>query len=122
MLSRFLRKAQGSQWSTREMVVADLIRAVARIPRTELPDGAARDALIEAIRCGEVIGVYTPHACHRYNIELAGMPRGIDPRITAAQWRAWWDAGKHPTDAHVAERRAEQLQARLELQGDLTHE
>lgn len=92
--------------------VASLLEALERITRAELPDGAAREALAEAIRCGEVIGVYTPTSHTRHTIELAYLPRDIDPRTTAKQWATWWNAGKSPTTEHLAEQRAIQAQAR----------
>ncbi len=108
MLARFLNRRQDAD------EIAELIAAVGRISRAELPDPAARAALIAAVRAGQVIGVYTP-AGHqdRHTIELAHMPRDIDPRTTCAQWCAWWRAGKHPTAEHLAAQRTEQLRARL---------
>lgn len=116
MVNRIFRRRQ-LQFKPAEVAIAELIATINQIPRDELPDGPAREALVEAVRVGEVIGVYKPHTFMLYNIELAGVPRDIDPRVSCVDWRAWWDAGKNPTAAHIAERRAAQLQARLELQG-----
>lgn len=52
----------------REQLLADL----ERVSRDELPDGAARDALAEAIRCGEVDALYRPLGYRYHNATLAG--------------------------------------------------
>lgn len=113
MLRRFLHKPQ-AQWSTRDQVVAELVRVAERIPTDELPDADARQALIEAIRAGQVIGVYTPRSYARHNIELAGCPRDMDPRISAEQFTAYWRAGRtgaSVVEQHIATQRAMQRQA-----------
>lgn len=92
--------------------IAELLAAVKRIPRSELPNGAARDALIEAIRCGEVDACYTPIGHTYHNVTLAGLPRDVDPRITVAQWSQWWDAGKSPSDELLAREREAQARGR----------
>lgn len=108
MLARIFNRRQDAD------EVAELVAAVGHISTGELPDPAARAALVAAVRAGDIIGVYTPIGyTDRHTIELAHMPRDIDPRTTCAQWCAWWQSGKHPTAEHLAEQRRQQLQARL---------
>ena len=67
--------------------IAALLDAARGIPQEELPDAAAREALLAAIRLGKVIGVYRPFGSPRHNIELAG-PRDVELRINCAEWIA----------------------------------
>jgi hypothetical protein len=67
--------------------IAALLDAARGIPQEEMPDAAARDALLVAIRAGRVIGVYRPFGSTRHNIELAG-PRDVELRISCAEWAA----------------------------------
>ncbi len=108
MLARFTHRRQSADEH------AELERAVQRISQSELPDAAARSALVAAVRAGEVIGVYVPAGYQdRHTIELGHLPPDMDPRTTCAQWCAWWRAGKQPTAEHLAEQRTQQLRAQL---------
>lgn len=82
---------------------AALLTFLASVSRDELPDGPARAALEEAIRAGEVDGLYRPFGYRYHNVTLAGLPPYIDPRVKLAKWRAWWDAGLSPEDEALAE-------------------
>ena len=65
--------------------IVALLEAARGIPQDELPDAAAREALLAAIRSGKVIGIYRPFGSTRHNIELAG-PRTEELRISCAEW------------------------------------
>lgn len=107
MIRRLLTWAQGASTTQDTAVeIVELLATLAAIPQSELPDGAARDALIEAIRCGEVDGLYRPVARPHHNVTLAHLPADVDPRITVAQWAQWWRDGKNPRDELLAEHTA----------------
>jgi len=66
------------------------LRELNAVPRSELPDGPARDALAEAIRAGAVIDVYRPASRDWHVLELAHTHRGGDPRRTIVEWITAW--------------------------------
>lgn len=68
--------------------IAELLAAVDRIPRVELYDWIARAALLEAIRAGEVIGIYKPFGSILHNIELRHDLIAGDPRLSCDEWTA----------------------------------
>ena len=106
MLARFLNRRQSAEHN-------ELVAAVQRISQSELPDPAARAALVTAVRAGEIDNVYTPVGHDRHTVALAHLPPDVDPRTSLARWVTWWRAGKHPTTEHLAAQLVEQLQARL---------
>ena len=107
MLTRFLSRRQGADEHS------ELERAVGRISRAELPDSAARAALVAAVRAGDVDNIYTPVGQSYHTVALAHLPPDMDPRTTLARWVAWWRAGKNPNAEHLAAQRTQQLRARL---------
>jgi hypothetical protein len=74
--------------------IAYLLAILARIPRREMPDGAARRALAEAIRAGRVDNLYRPACADYWNIAWRDRPAWVDPRQRLS--------------AYVAEQSAEQ--------------
>lgn len=75
--------------------VAALLAELARIPDRWTP-GATRAALAEAIRTGEVDGLYKPLGASWWNVTLTGLAPTVDPRMPLTEWCAAWQAGKSP--------------------------
>lgn len=119
MLPKSLARRQATSEihdTTMAATIAQLLAAVAAIPRDELPDGDARQALADAVRAGDVIGVYKPHTYPLHNIELRDVPRDIDPRVSCADWQRWFLGGLDPAEATIAEQRARQAAAQVTAQ------
>jgi len=119
MLPRFQHKTQAQ--NAEEAAIAELLAAVAAIPRDELPDGDARQALSAAVRAGAVIGVYRALGFPLHNIELRDVPRDIDPRASCADWQRWTHAGVDPAAATTAEQRARQSTAQAARGAEQSH-
>lgn len=79
--------------------IAELLAAVDRMPRVELYDWIARAALLEAIRAGEVIGIYKPFGSILHNIELRHDLIAGDPRLSAEEWEARCHVNQTSTEA-----------------------
>lgn len=123
MLRRFTRRAAPHGAPPDDTISADvsyLLNELARVPRAELPDGAAREALAAAIRRGEIDGCYRPFGATQHNLTWAHLAPTLDPRVTIAQWLDWWRAGKDPIAERIAEQCARQAQAAAahDAQGD----
>lgn len=69
----------------------EVVRVLAEldaVPRDELPDGGARNALAEAIRAGAVSDIYRQTRTSHHLIELAWV--AVEPRRRVSDWvRAW---------------------------------
>lgn len=81
MLSRWFRTAQALTAQPGDPAdIAYLLAILARIPRRELPEGAARQVLAAAIRAGRVDNLYRPIGADDYNIAWRDRPAWADPR------------------------------------------
>lgn len=87
-----------------------LLDELQRIPSAALP-GDTRQALAEAIRTGEIDGLYRPFGSPEWNVTFADMPPAVDPRMSLARWVEHWQAGRSPSDAHMAAYTAAQAHA-----------
>ncbi len=90
--------------------VAALLAELAGIPSTMLP-GETRGALAEAIRTGEIDGLYRPFGSTTYNATFSALAPYVDPRTPLAAWVAHWQAGRSPSDAQMAASTAAQAHA-----------
>ena len=69
--------------------VSELLTTLARIPRTALPDGPARDLLACYVRAGVVDNLYRPFGSpNRWLIAWATLPPERDPRQWLDDWLA----------------------------------
>lgn len=66
--------------------IAQLLAALATVPREELPDGDDRDILAQLIHWGFVDNLYTPMGAAYHNIAWAHYPAWADPRERIADW------------------------------------
>lgn len=66
--------------------IEQLLVALERIPRSELPDGPDRDALAQLIRLGEVDNLYSPLGADYHNIAWATDNLQADPRERVTAW------------------------------------
>ena len=78
--------SNNDQANERAAVLADLDA----VPRHELPNGAARTALEEAIRTGAVDSIYRPFGAREHNLTLAWLPSDRDPRRRVGEWLEAW--------------------------------
>lgn len=71
--------------------VAYVLAELDAVPRDELPDGGAREALAAAIRHGAVDGVYRPFGADYHNITLHFVEPWTEPRRRIAEWVDAWN-------------------------------
>ena len=90
--------------------VTALLDELATIPPTALP-GDTHAALAEAIRTGEVDGLYRPIGSDQYNVTFSAWPTALDPRMKLSAWVAAWLSGRSPSDVHATAQIALQLRA-----------
>lgn len=89
-----------------------LLDELQRIPAASLP-GDTRAALAEAIRCGEIDGVYRPHGSSEWNVTFSGLAPAMEPRMPLAQWVMLWQAGHSPVDTHIWQQTLAQIRAQV---------
>ena len=63
------------------------VATLRRIPKSELPDPAARAALIELALSGAEVYAYTPACSHQHVIWLRPQSADVDGRMTCAEWQ-----------------------------------
>lgn len=68
--------------------IAFNIATLKGIPQSELPDPAARAALIELAETGAEVYAYTPGCSHQHVIWLRPQSADVDGRMTCAEWQA----------------------------------
>ena len=80
----------GSPDDDRAAEIAETLADLDAVPRHELPNGAARTALEEAIRTGAVDSIYRPFGAREHNLTLAWLPPDRDPRRRVGEWLEAW--------------------------------
>jgi len=99
-------------------VVRRTLRELDDVPRAELPNGGAREALAEAIRAGVVDRIYRPLGADYHNLTLTICEADVDPCRTIAEWRAAYTISRKWHSAAMALWTHDDLTARMEARRD----
>lgn len=92
--------------------IAALLDELQRIPAASLP-ADTHAALAEAIRCGEIDGLYRPFGSQEWNVTFSGLAPSMEPRMPLTAWVEHWRAGRSPIDTHIWQQTLAQTRAQV---------